>query len=214
MCGARRAECLYPIPATAEALSLLTAWGDDGVRDRTSWLCQSVEESSPHADAVAIRFVEDDLTLAFIRPPTYPATSSFEAPVAPRSSLALTFADVATSPTRIIAVLTIYSTREGAFTDIADVLEDALGSVRGASVLDADLVFDVLGRAVAAPAQLRAQQIQDIAIGVLMAAQNISEDEAEIWLDDAARMSTGGRTDAATKIITLHQKSSGLDERG
>ena len=187
-----------PLLATAEALDLLTAAGDEDARRRVAWICETVADVVPHAAAVAVWFIDEDLTLVLVKPEDRGPRNVSD--LAMRSSLALRFA----TDRRDIAVVTIYSERAQAFDGRVGVIERVHGAVDGESVLDDDLAFDAARRAELAPAQLRAQLVVDSAVGLLVGTHGLSPDEAEDWLDHVAR--TSGRTalDVATTIVAAH----------
>lgn len=192
---------MEPLAATADALDLLGAAGDDGPRRRVAWISEVATDVVPHADAVAVRFVDEDLTLALVSPEDGRPRTATDLVV--RSSLALRIA----TDTRDIAVVTLYSERARAFDGRVGAIERAHGAVDGASVLDDDLAFDAARRADLAPAQLRDRLVVDTAIGLLMGDHGSGPDEAEDWLDRVAR--AGGRTrlEVATETVAAHDRA-------
>lgn len=189
---------MQPLPATAEALDLLVAAGDEGVRTRVAWICETLLEVAPLADAFAIWFTDEDLTLVHSRPSAGLLDSGTRR--SPRTSLALTFA----TGGRVGVVVTLYSGTTDAFAGRVDLVERRLGAVRGASLLDGDLGLASFGRAELAPAQLRSRVLMDTALGMLMGTTGLSLDEAEVWLRDAARASSRTVLAVATQVVTAH----------
>ncbi|NYE36251.1 hypothetical protein F4692_001355 [Nocardioides cavernae] len=197
---------MEPLPATAEALDLLVASGDEGVRARVAWIGETVLEVVPHADAFALWFTDEDLTLVHIRPLIDPSVRASQR--GSRTSVALSFA----TGGRVIAVVTIYSDREEAFAGRVEVLERRLGAVPGASLLDHDLALRCRRRAELAPAQLRSRALMDAAIGTLMGAVGLSLDQAEAWLADVARDSGRTVVAVAVQVVAAHHAAIDPDE--
>lgn len=188
---------MEPLPATAEALDLLVASGDQGVRARVEWICETLAEIVPQADAFAIWFTDEDLTLVHAKP--LPARGPGGARRA-RTSLALTFA----MGTQVGVVVTIYSGTADAFAALVDRVERRLGAVPGASRLDEDLAMACVRRADLAPAQLRSRVLMDTALGMLMGTTGLSLDQAEDWLRDAARASARTVLAVAAQVVAAH----------
>ncbi|MBD3924462.1 ANTAR domain-containing protein [Nocardioides cavernae] len=186
---------MEPLPASAEALELLAVSGDEDLGARAAWVAETLAEVVPQADAVAIWFADEDLTLVLVDPLAEVSRRVVD-PVM-RSSLALRLA----TSTRVISVVTIYSERVDVFAGRVSAVERAVGAVWGASVVDGDLAFDALQSAELAPAQLRARLVIDTAVGLLVGTRGLSIDEAEDWLDHVSR--TGGHTalEVATQVL-------------
>lgn len=193
---------MTPLSATSEALELLVASGDDDVRTKVAWICETVADALPHADLVSVWFTDEDLTLVHAVPT---GTRHAEAQPAMRSSLALTFA----TRERVIVVVTVYSQLADVFTGSVSLVEDRLGAVPGASRFDDDLELGCLRRARLAPSQLRSRMLLDTALGMLMGARGLTLDEAEDALLDAAL--AGGRTvlAIATQLVATHHADLG-----
>lgn len=189
---------MTPLSATSEALELLVASGDEGVRTKVAWICEAVVDALPHADLVAVWFTDEDLTLVHTAPPAH--TWHTEAQPARRSSLALTFA----TNERVIVVVTVYSRQADAFTGVVGRAEERLGAVRGASRLDADLDLACLRRARLAPTQLRSRVLMDTALGMLIGSLGLSLDEAEDALLDAALAAGSTVLAIATQVVATH----------
>lgn len=193
---------MEPLPATAEALGLLAASGDEDLGTRAAWVAEILTEVVPQAVAVAIWFADEDLTLVLVRP-----LDSLAGGVQPvmRSSLALEMA----TATRVVSKVTIYSEHVDVFAGRVSAVERAVGAVWGASVVDGDLAFGARQHAELAPSQLRARLVIDTAIGLLMGIRGLSLDEAEHWLDDVAL--ADGRTplEVASQVLTAHLRPDG-----
>ncbi|MCY4724643.1 ANTAR domain-containing protein [Nocardioides sp. STR2] len=188
-----------PLPATAQALELLGASGDEDVGARMAWLSEAAADAVPEAGAVAIWFADEDLTLAYVA--RHGDGSRHVVHPVMRSSLAVAMA----TPTRLISVVTVYSRHTDAFAGRVAALERALGAVRGASVADHDLAFDARRRAELAPTRLRSRMVIDTALGLLMGSRGLSLDEAEEWLERMSR--SDGRTalEVATQVVAAHR---------
>jgi hypothetical protein len=187
-----------PLPATAEALDLLAAAGDEDLGTRLGWLSEVAVEVVPQAHAVAIWFIDEDVTLALAELSDH--RSHRVAHPGMRSSLALELA----TPTRVIALVTIYSRLVDVFAGRTAAVERALGAVRGASVVNHDLAFGARRHAEVAPARLRARSVIDTAVGLLVGTRGFSIDEAEEWLEQVSR--SDGRTalEVATQVLDAH----------
>lgn len=196
---------MEPLPATVEVLRLLAVHGDDSLGPRVKWMSAMILTHVPRADALAVWFCDEDLTLAFV------ATDDAAAAVRldKRSSISLRIA----TPTRLIAVVNVYSEHPGAFRGRAAVLERALGAERESSVLDVDLGFEARERAMAGPSQVRAALAVDTAIGLLVVAQELTIDEAERWLHDVARASGRSELDVARQVVAAHELADPCETR-
>ena len=87
---------------------------------------------------------------------------------------------------RAVLNIDLYASTAHAFHDRIDGLVAALGAWQAGAVTNADLGFDTLRRAQAAPARLREQRLVDVAIGLLAARQGVTTDEACGLLEQAA----------------------------
>lgn len=188
---------MEPLPASAEALQLLTALGDDDLHGRVGWISRTVLQLVPETDALSIWFSEEDLTLVLAGPRT---DHAHPAPAPMRSSLALSFA----TRSRVISVATVYSHEAGAFAGRVGVLERALGATEDASVLDRHLAFDARWRAQLTPVQLGDQLVMDTAVGLLMGRRGFGVDEAEDWLQHTARTSGRPVLHEAVRLLDEH----------
>lgn len=187
-----------PLPATAQVLQILADLGDDDVEAHVDWMCATILGRVPRADALAIWFSGEDLTLVFVADASAPSS----APQVKRSSISLRIA----APGRLIAVLTVYSVHADAFTGQAGALERALGAERASAVHDVDLDFTARRQAEAAPAKIRAQLAVDTAVGLLMDTHGFTVDGAEDWLQHVARSS--GRTPLEVAHLVVAARSS------
>lgn len=189
---------MEPLPATAEALELLAASGDEDLGTRLVWLAAAVQEVVAHVNAMAIWFAEEDLTLVLVTPLNEPSHRRAEQVI--RSSLALPIA----AATRVISVVTIYSERTDVFAGRIPAVERAVGAVWNASVLNDDLAFGASDRAELAPTQLRARLTLDIAVGVLMGRRGFTLDEAEDWIAETSHASGLTPAEVAADLASTH----------
>ncbi|MCF6379179.1 ANTAR domain-containing protein [Nocardioides KLBMP 9356] len=157
----------------------------------------------PHVHAVAVCFIDENLTLLFAWT-SGEQSSSLETV---RSSLALSFG----STTHVVASVTLYSDVTDAFVGDVRELEHRLGAVRGRSALDADLDGDMRRRALLAPMQLRAQRDVDTAVGLLMGMDGLSAEQAERLLDVMARTSGRSVEAVAAEIVAASGIFAGVD---
>ena len=100
---------------------------------------------------------------------------------------------------RAVLNIDLYASTAHAFHDRIDGLVAALGAWQAGAVTNADLGFDTLRRAQAAPARLREQRLVDVAIGLLAARQGVTTDEACGLLEQAAE--EAGITEAQVAAV-------------
>lgn len=194
---------MEPVPATAVVLDRLADTGDGDVRRRVAWICETTAELVPHVHAIAVCFIDEDLTLLFART-SGEQSSSLETV---RSSLTLSFG----STTHVVASVTLYSDVAGAFVRDARDLEHRLGAVQGRAAHDADLHGDMRRRALLAQMQLQAQRDIDTAVGLLMANDCLSAEQAEKWLDVMARTSRRSVEAVAAEMVAASGIFAGVD---
>ena len=188
---------MEPLPATAEALELLAASGDEDLGTRLVWLAAAVQEVVAHVNAMAIWFAEEDLTLVLVTPLNEPSHRRAEQVI--RSSLALPIAAV----TRVISVVTIYSERTDVFAGRIPAVERAVGAVWNASVLNDDLAFGASDRAARTDAAATRLTL-DIAVGVLMGRRGFTLDEAEDWIAETSHASGLTPAEVAADLASTH----------
>ena len=70
---------------------------------------------------------------------------------------------------RAVLNIDLYASTAHAFTNRIDGLVEALGAWQAGAVANADLGFETLRQAEAAPERLREQRLVDVAVGVLAA---------------------------------------------
>ena len=180
---ASQAPVLQPLPATAEAIEQLAAFGDETTNDRLRRVAKAVLDMVP-ASALSIWFVDENLTLTMIDKEGAVNPGTGEPPFhTMRSSLALHIA----AETRLTSIVTVYSRYPRAFTGRVSWIEHAVGAVPATSVLNDDLDFRSRLDAELAPAQIRTRQTVDRALGYLLG-QGLDLDEAERWLTQDAQL--------------------------
>ena len=87
---------------------------------------------------------------------------------------------------RAVLNIDLYASTAHAFTNRIDGLLEALGAWQAGAVTNADLGFDTLRQAEAAPERLREQRLVDVAVGVLAATISVTTDEALTLIREAA----------------------------
>ncbi len=87
---------------------------------------------------------------------------------------------------RAVLNIDLYASTAHAFSDRIDGLVSALGAWQAGAVTNADLGFETLRRAEAAPERLRDQRIVDVAVGLLAATVGVTTDDALTLLHRAA----------------------------
>ena len=100
---------------------------------------------------------------------------------------------------RAVLNIDLYASTAHAFHDRIEGLVAALGAWQAGAVTNADLGFDTLRRARAAPARLREQRLVDVAVGLLAARQGVTTDEACGLLEQAAE--EAGITEAQVAAV-------------
>ena len=189
---------MEPLPATAAALRWLADSGDERIAAAVASISKTVSRLVPVADAMAVAFVEEDLTFAMTRPSLVPLPTSL--PPLMRSSLELTFG----TPARASAVVGLYSELAGAFTSAAAAIESSLGALPGSAVVDADVGFEAARTAALAPARISTRVVVGTAVGLLMGAQGFTPEQAEDWFEH--QVNSTGRTEleVARTIVAAH----------
>jgi GAF domain-containing protein len=87
---------------------------------------------------------------------------------------------------RAVLNIDLYASTAHAFHDRVEGLVDALGAWQAGAVTNADLDFDTLRRAEAAPERLREQRLVDVAVGLVAARVGVTTDDAMHLLHEAA----------------------------
>ena len=99
---------------------------------------------------------------------------------------------------RAVLNIDLYASTAHAFHDRIEGLVAALGAWQAGAVTNADLGFDTLRRAEAAPEQLREQRLVDVAIGLVAARVGLTTDDAAGLLAQAADRAGITESQAAT----------------
>ena len=192
---------LHQLPATAEAIEQLAAFGDDTLNGRLQQVAKLVLEMVP-ASALSIWFVDEDLTLTMVGEEDAAELDGRERDhLQMRSSIALHIA----AETRLTAIVTVYSRQARAFTGRISWIEHAVGAVPATSILDNDLGFRSRRDAELAPAQVRTKQSVDMAIGALVG-RGFDLDEAECWLGESAELMALTRFEVARQVLDLSRE--------
>ena len=98
---------------------------------------------------------------------------------------------------RAVLTIDLYASTAHAFHDRIDELVDALGIWQAGAVTNADLGFDTLRRAEAAPERLRQQRVVDVAVGLVAARMGVTTQHALELLGSAAERAGVSREQAA-----------------
>ncbi|QSR29415.1 hypothetical protein CFI00_02635 [Nocardioides sp. S5] len=104
---------------------------------------------------------------------------------------------------RAVLNIDLYASTAHAFRDRIDGLVEALGAWQAGAVTNADLGFDTLRRAEAAPEQLREQRLVDVAVGLVAARAGVTTDDALALLRQGATAAGISEGQAATVARTL-----------
>lgn len=104
---------------------------------------------------------------------------------------------------RAVLNIDLYASTAHAFHDRIDGLVAALGAWQAGAVTNADLGFDTLRRAQAAPARLREQRLVDVAVGLVAARMGITTDDASSLLGRAAERAGISESEAAAVARVL-----------
>ena len=98
---------------------------------------------------------------------------------------------------RAVLNIDLYASTAHAFRDRIEGLVEALGAWQAGAVTNADLGFDTLRRAEAAPERLREQRVMDVAVGLLAATVGVRTEEALTLLREAADLAGIAESQAA-----------------
>ncbi len=104
---------------------------------------------------------------------------------------------------RAVLNIDLYASTAHAFRDRIDGLVEALGAWQAGAVTNADLGFDTLRRAEAAPERLREQRLVDVAVGLVAARAGVTTDDALALLRQGATAAGISESQAATVARTL-----------
>ena len=104
---------------------------------------------------------------------------------------------------RAVLNIDLYASTAHAFHDRIEGLVAALGAWQAGAVTNADLGFDTLRRAEAAPERLRVQRLVDVAIGLVAARAGVTTDDASLMLAQAAERAGVTESQAATVARVL-----------
>lgn len=104
---------------------------------------------------------------------------------------------------RAVLNIDLYASTAHAFRGRLDDLVEALGAWQAGAVTNADLGFESLKRAEAAPGRLREQRLVDVAVGLVAARAGVTTDDALALLRLAADRAGTSQTQAALVAQTL-----------
>ena len=104
---------------------------------------------------------------------------------------------------RAVLNIDLYASTAHAFHDRIDGLVAALGAWQAGAVTNADLGFETLRRAEAAPERLRVQRLVDVAVGLVAARVGVTTDDASGLLTQAAERAGVTESQAATVARVL-----------
>ncbi|GAA1443288.1 hypothetical protein GCM10009641_59680 [Mycobacterium cookii] len=104
---------------------------------------------------------------------------------------------------RAVLNIDLYASTAHAFRDRIDGLVEALGAWQAGAVTNADLGFDTLRRAEAAPERLREQRLVDVAVGLVAARAGLTTDDALSLLRQGASAAGVSESQAAAVARTL-----------
>ena len=104
---------------------------------------------------------------------------------------------------RAVLNIDLYASTAHAFHDRIEGLVSALGAWQAGAVTNADLGFETLRRAEAAPERLRVQRLIDVAIGLVAAHVGVTTDDAAGLLSQAADRAGVTESEAATVARVL-----------
>jgi len=103
---------------------------------------------------------------------------------------------------RAVLNIDLYASTAHAFHDRIEGLVEALGAWQAGAVTNADLGFDTLRRAEAAPERLREQRLLDVAVGLVAATVGVRTEEALTLLREAADLA--GIADSQAAAVARH----------
>ena len=104
---------------------------------------------------------------------------------------------------RAVLNIDLYASTAHAFHDRIDGLVAALGAWQAGAVTNADLGFETLRRAEAAPERLREQRLVDVAVGLVAARMGVTTEAALVLLRSAAESAEVTESQAARVALAL-----------
>ena len=104
---------------------------------------------------------------------------------------------------RAVLNIDLYASTAHAFHDRIDGLVAALGAWQAGAVTNADLGFETLRRAEAAPERLREQRLVDVAVGLVAARMGVTTDAALVLLRNAAETAEVTESQVARVALAL-----------
>jgi hypothetical protein len=104
---------------------------------------------------------------------------------------------------RAVLNIDLYASTAHAFHDRIDGLVAALGAWQAGAVTNADLGFETLRRAEAAPERLREQRLVDVAVGLVAARMGVTTEAALVLLRNAAESAEVTESQAARVALAL-----------
>ena len=104
---------------------------------------------------------------------------------------------------RAVLNIDLYASTAHAFHDRIDGLVAALGAWQAGAVTNADLGFETLRRAEAAPERLREQRLVDVAVGLVAARMGVTTDAALVLVRSAAESAEVTESQAARVALAL-----------
>ena len=200
------------LPQSREALDEYVTLSVDDVegllRVIEGWAMRAV----PECVALSVTLLDEDLTFTLVDEAADPDRSATDAGADPQRAEATpdhaldesgwadmarerAFAGIASTVClpvvehgRAVLNIDLYASTAHAFRDRVDGLVAALGAWQAGAVTNADLGFDTLRRAEAAPARLREQRLFDVAVGLVAARVGVTTDDALDLLRAAAEV--------------------------
>jgi GAF domain-containing protein len=104
---------------------------------------------------------------------------------------------------RAVLNIDLYASTAHAFHDRIEGLVAALGAWQAGAVTNADLGFETLRRAEAAPERLREQRLVDVAVGLVAARMGVTTEAALVLVRDAAASAEVTESQAARVALAL-----------
>jgi GAF domain-containing protein len=211
------------LPQSREALDeYVTPTIDDVeglLRVIEGWAVRAV----PECVALSVTLLGEDLTLALVdteaRPPPQDQAASRDGGAADYALDEGGWADMARERAfdgiastvclpvveqgRAVLNIDLYASTAHAFHDRIEGLVEALGAWQAGAVTNADLGFETLRRAEAAPERLREQRLIDVAVGLVAARMGVTTDAALVLLRNAAEAAEVTETQAARVALAL-----------
>lgn len=105
---------------------------------------------------------------------------------------------------KVVGGVNLYGDAADTFIGHHDAIGDILGAWAPGAVTNADLSFTSRERAVSAPAALRSQATVEQAVGMIVAAQHLSTDQARARLRGAAQRAGMTEEEVAAFVVRTH----------